>query len=136
MAYKFLSHTADTGIEATAPSVAGLVDEVATAMFELIARVAPCPQAVSVEVEVSAPTLEDLVVEVLSELLYEAEAQDLILCGFETTMLSPTHARVTAGGVDVFAVEVVGPPIKAVTYHGLVVEERDGEWRARVYLDV
>lgn len=136
LAYKVLSHTADTGVEATAPSLAGLIDELATAMFELIAHVTPCPQEVSVEVEVNAPTPEDLVLEVLSEFLYESEAQDLMLCGFETTMLAPTHARVTAGGVDILRIEVTGPPIKAVTYHRLLVEEREDDWRARVYFDV
>jgi SHS2 domain-containing protein len=43
---------------------------------------------------------------------------------------------VEAGGVPTPAVQAEGPPIKAVTYHGLVVEERDGGWFARVYFDV
>lgn len=84
--YKVLSQTADTGIEATAASISGLIAELATGMFELMAPVTPCPHDIPIEVEVNAPTLEDLVVELLSELLYESEAQDLILCGFETTI--------------------------------------------------
>jgi SHS2 domain-containing protein len=136
MAYEVLSHTADTGIEATAPSVSALIDELATGMFELMATVAPCPNDVGVEVEVTAPTLEDLVVGLLSELLYESEVQDLALCGFETTMLGPTHARINARGVDISGVEVTGPPIKAVTYHAVVVDRREGDWLGRVYFDV
>lgn len=83
MSYKVLSHTADTGIEATAPSLPTLINELATGMFGLMAAVATCPHDVGVEVEVSAPTMEDLVVELLSELLYESEVQDLVLCEFE-----------------------------------------------------
>lgn len=105
-------------------------------MFHLMAIVAPCPHDVAVEVEVVAPTLEDLVVELLSELLYESEVQDLVLCGFEATMLGPTHTRIKARGVDISGVEVTGPPIKAVTYHAVVVDRREEDWLGRVYFDV
>jgi SHS2 domain-containing protein len=105
-------------------------------MFALMAPVDPCPHEITVEVEVGAATREDLVIELLSELLYESEAQNLMLCGFETTMLGPTHARVVAGGVDMSQVEPTGPPIKAVTYHAVVVEQREEDWLGRVYFDV
>ena len=136
MPYKVLSHTADTGIEATAPSISALIDELATGMFELMTTVAPGAHAVGVEVEVKAPTLEDLVIELLSELLYESEVQDLALCEFETTMLGPTRARINARGVYISEAEVTGPPIKAVTYHAVVVDRREDEWLGRVYFDV
>jgi SHS2 domain-containing protein len=76
------------------------------------------------------------VVELLSELLYESEVQDLVLCEFETTMLGPTHARVAARGVDISEVDVTGPPIKAVTYHAVAVAQRENDWLGRVYFDV
>ena len=136
MPYEILSHTADAGIEATAASLSGLIAELATGMFDLMAAVAPCPHDVVVEVKVNAPTLEDLVVELLSELLYESETQDLILCGFETTMLGATHARIACGGADIGEAEVTGPPIKAVTYHDVVVDQREEDWLGRVYFDV
>ncbi|MEX0795488.1 MAG: archease [Acidimicrobiia bacterium] len=136
MPYEVLSHTADTGIEATAPSISALIEVLATGMFDLMATVAPGPHDVAIEVEVVAPTLEDLVVELLSELLYESEVQDLVLCEFETTMLGPTHARINARGVDISGVEVTGPPIKAVTYHAVVVDRREEDWLGRVYFDV
>lgn len=136
LAYRVLSHTADTGIEATAGGISGLLEELATGMFGLMAQVAPCPDDVAVEVEVDAASLEDLVVDVLSDLLYESEANDLLLCKFEATMLAPAHARVTAGGIDMSRLEITGPPIKAVTYHDVAVEQRGEDWWARVYFDV
>jgi SHS2 domain-containing protein len=45
-------------------------------------------------------------------------------------------AKVEVGGVPTSAVEPAGPPIKAVTYHDLVVERREGRWYGRVYFDV
>lgn len=136
MPYEILSHTADTGIEATAPTCAGLIDELATGMFELMARVDPCPPTGGIEVEVNASTLEDLVVDLLSELLYESETRDMILCGFATTLEQPTRARTTASGVSVSEIASTGPAVKAVTYHDVTVEQRADHWFGRVYFDV
>lgn len=136
MPYEVLSHTADTGVEATAPTCAELIDEIATGMFALMALVDPCPSTGEVEVEAAASTLEDLVVDILSELLYESETRDMILCGFVTELVGTTRARTRADGVRLSEVEATGPAVKAVTYHDLMVEERAGQWFGRVYFDV
>lgn len=136
MPYRVLSHTADTGVEATASTCAGLIDELATGMFALVAHVDPCPGADRIEVEASASTLEDLVVDILSELLYESETRDVVPCGFNTTILGPRQARTSAFGAPLSGLEPTGPPIKAVTYHAVAVEERADHWFGRVYFDV
>lgn len=136
MPYEILDHTADTGIEARARSLPDLIRELAEGMFALMATVDPCPSVEEISIEVSAPTDEDLVVEVLSELLYESEVEDLVLCGFETRMTSSHRIEVTAGGVATSEVDLSGPPIKAVTYHDVTVEETGGNWLGRVYFDV
>jgi SHS2 domain-containing protein len=137
MGHWILSHTADTGIEATADSFAGLIEEVMRAMFGLVACLPPGAAERWVEFEVEAATAEDLLVDTLSELLYRSEVDDLVFCDFRVR-LDGARLRnlVEAGGVPTPAVQAEGPPIKAVTYHGLVVEERDGGWFARVYFDV
>lgn len=136
MPYQVLSHTADSGIEASAGTLADLIAEMATGMFDLMAPSTPGDEGVPVEIELQASTVEDLVVDVLSELLYESEAGDLILTDFRVTMPDTNHARVTARGVAMSKTEMSGPPIKAVTYHDLVVEERPDGWFGRVYFDV
>lgn len=133
--YEILEHTADTGIEARTSTFAGLIGELATGMFALMAVVDPCPETGLIEVEVEGGTAEDLVVDVLSELLYRSEVEDLVLCGFETRVAGDS-IHVTAGGAPIANVDVTGSAIKAVTYHDLVVEERDGGWFGRVYFDV
>jgi SHS2 domain-containing protein len=137
MAHRVLPHTADTGVEATAASLPALMGELATGMFGLIATIEPSAAERWIEMRVESASLEDLVVDTLSELVYHSEAEDLIFCDFEVDMQPDTLAvTVRAGGVPVGAVEPDGPPIKAVTFHQLVVEERDGGWFAQVYFDV
>jgi SHS2 domain-containing protein len=80
--------------------------------------------------------MEDLVVEVLSELLYESEVEDLMLCGFRCKLRSSHRIRVSAGGVPTSEVDLEGPPIKAVTYHDVTVKHDAGGWIGRVYFDV
>jgi SHS2 domain-containing protein len=136
MSVRFLSHTADSGIEATAPTFGALLAELLGGMFGLIASVHPSEAARWVTAHVEAANLEDLVVDTLSELLYHSEVENLLFCTFEVEA-DPERGvvDVRAGGVPYETVEASGPAIKAVTYHGLVVEERD-EWLARVYFDV
>ena len=137
MAHRILSHTADTGIEATAGSLPELVHELAEGTFRLVAALDPSNAQRWVELRVESESAEDLVVDLLSELLYLGEVEDLVFCSFSVEP-DPDAMAVTvrAGGVPSREVDSEGPAIKAVTYHDLVVAERDGEWYGRVYLDV
>jgi len=137
MPHRVLSHTADTGIEATADSIAALISELATGMFGLVAPMERGAAERWIEVRVESPTVEDLAVDTLSALLYHSEVEDLLFCDFEVEK-EPGALAVTvkAGGLSAGVVESVGPPIKAVTYHKLVVKERDDGWYGRMYFDV
>lgn len=138
MSHRILSHTADTGVEARAPGLAALVAELATGMFESMGSFRPGPDgtAIEIEVDVSARTPEDLVVDALSELLYESEVKDVFLFDFSAEPVSRLALRVRARGVPFTRVATTGPPIKAVTYHDVEVVEAPGSCRGRVYFDV
>jgi SHS2 domain-containing protein len=136
--HRILSHTADTGVEASAPGLAALVAELAAGMFESMGslRQGWDGPATEIDVEVSAPTPEDLVVDALSELLYESEVEDLFLFDFRAEPVDRLAVRVRARGVLFTQVETTGPPIKAVTYHEVEVVDTPGSCRGRVYFDV
>ena len=133
--YTILSHTADTGIAAVAPTISELLTELATGMFGLMATVANSPPHRSIEVAVRSATVEDLIVDTLSELLFRSEVDDLVFNNFDVEA-TETSAHVVAHGVDVRAAEPSGPPIKAVTYHDLAVRRSGDTWEATVYFDV
>ena len=136
MPYTVLSHTADTGIEATAASFPELLRELATGMFDLMGspRVDAAQQTIAVNVDSTSQA--ELVVDALSELLYQSEVEDLFFYRFDFATTAPTGVRITATGFSNTAVELAGPPIKAVTYYDLTVEETDAGWYGRVYFDV
>ena len=135
MAHRVLAHTADTGVEATADSFPALVAELAAGMFGLVASLPASVARRWITVRVAATTREDLVVDTLSELIYRAEVENLVFCAFRVQE-RPDTIELRAGGVPADEVEAEGAPIKAVTYHDLVVREEGDGWYGRVYLDV
>ena len=141
MSVRPLEHTADAGIEVRAATVDGLFAEAAAGLVSVItdpSRVEPRQEQA---VEVTAPDLEQLMVEWLEELLFR----------FETTRMLPAAAQVVvsreAGNGWRLAGTVRGEPfdparhplavaVKAVTYHGLSVAGDVDGWRATVIFDI
>jgi SHS2 domain-containing protein len=135
---RFFEHTADTGIDVRAPTLAGCFARAAAGMFACFTapRGGKAPSQV-VEVEAAGDGFEDVLVAWLEELLYQSEVADLALHDFTVSEVSKTHARGTARGVKFGSdAEVTGPAVKAVTRHGLEMAKRDGYWRARIIFDV
>ena len=133
-----VSHTADAGLEARSPTFSGLIGELAAGMFELMAPLESRRRSMTVRVDVSADSPEQLAVDLLSELLHRSEADDCFLFSFRVLVDQgpPLRLEVEADGAPADQVELSGAPIKAVTYHDLVVREEDDGWFARVYFDV
>lgn len=137
MSHRVLSHTADTGVEAMADSFPALLEELLTGMFGLMADIEKLTATRWGEARLQADTRSDLVVDTLSEALFWSEVEDLLPCAFAVEEVPGERVlELRLGGVPIKEAEVVGPAIKAVTYHGLAVEERPGGWYGRVFFDV
>jgi SHS2 domain-containing protein len=135
--YRVLSHTADTGIEATADSFEAVVATTAVGMFDLMYDLAAVTPSSEIVAAVSlVDDLEEVMVDALSELLYLAEAEDLLCTEVTVTRSKHTELNIVAAAAPTADVELQGPPVKAVTYHAVAVAEVEpGRWTARVYFD-
>ncbi len=136
--YKELDHTADSGIELTAPTLHAAFESAAAAMFDLI-----CPldsvQAVEtfpVDVEARAGDREALLVRWLAELLYIYESRRVLLCEFSVVEMDDGRLRALASG-ETFDPERHGVAVelKAPTYHDLVLRRQGDHWVVRVIFD-
>jgi SHS2 domain-containing protein len=97
----------------------------------------PSAARTEVELEVEAADGEELLVAWLEELLFRSETSRLLFDSFEVESLDGDRLRGRASGrTQAVGEELAGPGIKGVTRHGLRLEEHQGGWRARVYLDV
>lgn len=133
-----LEHTADVGIEVRAPDLAALFDRAALGLLHVLGGEAE-PAGLrdserTIEVSLDAGGTDLLLSRWLREILFLREIEALAYRRAE-------FSRLTSDGLDARVVvrPAEGNPereIKGVTYHGLAVEEDEGEWRARIIFDL
>lgn len=129
-----LSHTADTGIVAHGDSLDEVFAAAAYGMFDLMFDLDQLiPDTVTL-VQAEASDVELLLSAWLSELLARFEIDGRVWCRFSPEVEPGWTVRGDVDGAP--PGELRGPPIKAVTLHGLRVWRDGGSWHARVIFDV
>lgn len=135
--FEIFEHTADVGLRVTADDLNGLFAEAGRGFFWLIVENLEEVQAVQeVTVELETSDLESLLLDWLSELLFRFETEYVVLKEFEVKV-DGTRLRATGRGepLDTERHEVHFN-IKAVTYHGLRVEQGKDGWLAELIFDI
>ena len=135
--FELVDHTADVGVRAWAPSLGGVFEEAAKAMFSLICDPLTIDQTEKVDVRLEAEDRDLLLVGWLNELIYLFEARRALFSDFEVLELDDTHlvARVSGEELDPARHAVCGG-VKAATLHQLSLSEGPSGWEAFVILDV
>ena len=133
--YRELAHPADLCLEVWGATRADLYAHAAQALFEAIEFAPlPEPQPASCQITLHAPDPETLLVDWLSELLYQSERELAAWQQFELTEISPTTLVASASGV---CPSTPRREVKAVTYTGLEIrQDEGGRWSAIVTCDV
>lgn len=137
--WTWFEHTADIGIEVSAPSLETLFSTAAIALFDLLIETDQ-PQTTLIIVRaiaVDAGNPPELLVRWLAELLFLHETEHLVLKQLEIETLS--DERIT--GVVYWERfderrHRVRREIKGITYHQVSLREEPSGWRARVIVDV
>ncbi len=136
--FEIFDHTADLGLRIQAADLPGLFSEAARALVAVIVEDADTIRPVqSVEIRVEAERLDDLLRDWLAELLYRFHAEKMLLAEFDVAVRGTALQAVARGEpVDCMRHEIEAE-LKAVTYHGLHVEQLDdGAWQAEVIVDI
>lgn len=132
--HRWVDHTAEVQLQVEADSLAGLLAEAGRALGALLLRGRPAePSGEPRTIEVSSVDREALLVDWLNEIVFLAEVERWVAVDFDVSQASETHLKARARGVSMDE-----PPalVKAATFHGLAVEERDGGLQAEVIFDV
>jgi SHS2 domain-containing protein len=138
MDFKYLEHTADAEFVAYGKSRDEAFVNAARAMFGLVVDFSRVRPVEAREVTLTAGSLEDLLFDWLSELLYLSEVERLVFSKFEVKITKNNEYKLNAKacGEQVSPRHEVFLHIKAVTYHDLRVEKRNNVYEAQVLLDI
>lgn len=132
-----LEHTADLGLWVWAPSLPELLAGAVRALGGLTVPGPPPPAALWRPLELEAPDLPSLLVDLLNEAVYALDAEGLLALDLEVAELGETRLR---GRLALAPLEPGrqgrGEPVKAVTYHQAQVRPDKGGWYGQVILDV
>jgi len=141
--YEVFEHTADVGLHITAPSLETLLVEAGRGLFSLIvedANAITASQRVAINIP-AADTTHDaaayLLFDWLSELLYIFETKRLVLADFRVQIDDDGSLTAEARGEEIDASRHrLDHEVKAITYHGLEVNQTPDRWEARVIVDI
>jgi SHS2 domain-containing protein len=140
VAYQFLDHTGDIAVALRTRSLTELFSDAAAAFTQTVTELDKVEPKRPVEVDVDAPELDLLLVDFLSELLYRFDTRGWLTRYAETAITEKDGGWALAGTL---LGETLDPRrhdvkvlIKAVTYHGLHIEQQHGLWTATVVFDI
>ena len=136
--YEVMDHTADIGIIAYGKRVEEIFENAAYGMFDTMVDLKDVYPIGKYRVKVESPTLDDLLVDYLSELLYVYSVEFFVMCDFNVIIHEKDDGYVLSG-------VALGEPlnkekhkikveIKAVTYHELEINLKEGY--AKVLFDI
>ena len=138
MPFQTFEHTADVGLRVTAPSLDALFAEAARGFFALLVENPDAIRPVNqIEIALSAEDHESLFVDWLRELLYRFDTEHFLGAEFavELSDRRSLKARIRGETLD-FSRHQMLQEIKAVTYHGLRVDQTPTGWSAEVIFDI
>ncbi len=136
--YEYLEHTADMGLLVRGKNLSELLKNAAQGLLETMAVVDTIDEIASIEIYLTAESVEELFVGWLDELIFRHETEEIFFKRADIHRCSETEMFATVYGEPVnFDKHEVYTEIKSVTYHQLeVLQKTDGSWRAQVIFDL
>jgi SHS2 domain-containing protein len=135
--YETFEHTADLGLRVRAPGLDGLFVEAAQALFAAILEDPNAAQPRQrIDVHVEGDEREYLLFDWLRELLYRFDAERLVFGRFEAHVRADGLTGAAWGEPLDPARHALAHEVKAITYHGLRVEQTPDGWLAEFIVDI
>ena len=139
--FEVFEHTADLGIRARAVSLDELFVDAGCGLIAQLANLSTIESVEGKTIVLRSDSLEYLLFDWLSELLFVFEQSRVLLADFDVGIEqcgAEFHLRATCHGeVADAARHELDHEVKAITYHGLMVEQQPGgEWLAEVIVDI
>ncbi|MBN2293761.1 MAG: archease [Pirellulales bacterium] len=135
--FETFDHTADLGLRIRAESLEKLFEEAASALFSVILE---NPKQISSErsfsFRIEGSRNDELLLDWLDELLFKFASEHVVLCSF-SVQFTESGLNATSWGEQYRPdIHGFGEEIKAITYHGLKVENLGDMWLGEIIVDL
>ena len=135
--FEILDHTADIGIIVYGEDLKALFENAGKAFFHLITDLRKVRRRIERKIIIEGESLDRLMVDWLSELLYLHDVENLLFKEFKVESVGEDGLEAIAKGEPFQeGVHVIKTEVKAVTYHRIEVRQEKGRWRAQVIFDL
>lgn len=136
--YELFDHTADLGIRVRAKTLDALFSDAAEGLFAAVVEdIRTIRSDVMVEISVCGKDREYLLFDWLRELLLRFDTEGLLFGRFVVTVTDAGLTATACGEPVNRARHQMAREVKAITYHGLKVNQNaDGTWLAEVIVDI
>ena len=135
--FEILDHTADIGLIVYGENLRVLYENAGEAFFHIITDLRKVRRRVEKRIDIKGESLDRLMVDWLSELLYLHDVESLLFKGFKVDSVGEGGLKAIVKGEPFQeGVHVIKTQVKAVTYHRIEVRQENGRWRAQVILDL
>ncbi len=135
--YEKFEHTADLGLRIRAADLDTLFAQAAEALFStIVEELATVQPRQPLQVRLTGDDREYLLFDWLKELLFHFDAEHLLCSRFEVHV-GTDGLEATAWGEPLDrSRHILEHEVKAITYHGLRVEQTEDGWLAEVIVDI
>ena len=135
--FEILDHTADIGLIVYGENLRVLYENAGEAFFHIITDLRKVRRRVEKRIDIKGESLDRLMVDWLSELLYLHDVESLLFKGFKVKCVGEDGlSAIVKGEPFQEGVHVIKTQVKAVTYHRIEVRQNNGHWRAQIILDL
>jgi SHS2 domain-containing protein len=139
--YEVFEHTADLGLRIRAATLEELFADAGHGLMAQLANLEAIQPVSEKTITLASDSLDYLLFDWLSELLFTFEESRLLLAHFEVQVTNSAGnyalRAICRGEVADETRHELDHEVKAITYHGLKVEEQpDGSWLAELIVDI
>ena len=135
--YETFAHTADMGLRVQSRDLNSLYADAARGLFSMLVenldQVRPVQQKVY---QIAGDEQDYLLLDWLNELLFTFDTERLLLAQFDVHVQPPGLSATCHGEPLDARRHRMDHEIKAITYHGLKVEQAGDGWLAEVIVDI
>ena len=135
--YEPIPHTADIGFKVWGKTREELFSNAARALTDCLVEVSDGIPNQTIFVNLKADSYEALLVQWLTEVLYHFETQSLLGLGFSVVSCELENFKATIHGIEWDPTQQrLKTQIKAVSFHEMKIQEKEGQFEVQVILDV